>query len=45
MAVSTFVGGTLASSVPWLLVAVVVAWGYLTGIAVSLGQRLGRRSG
>jgi uncharacterized membrane protein YccC len=40
MAVSTFVGATLANSAPWVLVAVVVAWGYGTGLAVCLGQRL-----
>ena len=40
MAVSTFVGATLANGAPWVLVAVVVAWGYGTGLAVCLGQRL-----
>ena len=37
MAVSTFVGATAAAVMPWLLVAVVAAWGYLTGLAVALG--------
>jgi uncharacterized membrane protein YccC len=40
MAVSTFVGATLANSAPWVLVAVVIVWGYGTGLAVCLGQRL-----
>jgi uncharacterized membrane protein YccC len=40
MAVSTFVGATLANSAPWALVPVVVAWGYGTGLAVCLGKRL-----
>ena len=40
MAVSTFVGATVANAAPWVLVAVVVAWGYGTGLAVCLGQRL-----
>jgi uncharacterized membrane protein YccC len=38
MAVSTFVGGFVAESAPWLLVPVVALWGYMTGLAVSLGQ-------
>ena len=37
MAVSTFVGGTVAAAAPWLLVPVVVVWGYVTGLAVCLG--------
>jgi len=40
MAVSTFVGATVAHAAPWVLVPVVVAWGYGTGLAVCLGQRL-----
>jgi uncharacterized membrane protein YccC len=40
MAVSTFVGATLAASAPWLVVGVVVVWGYGTGLAVCLGKRL-----
>jgi uncharacterized membrane protein YccC len=40
MAVSTFVGATLADAAPCVLVAVVVAWGYGTGLAVCLGQGL-----
>jgi hypothetical protein len=39
MAVSTFVGATTAAIAPWLLVPIVAAWGYLTGLAVCLGQR------
>jgi uncharacterized membrane protein YccC len=38
MATSTFVGATIAASEPWLLVPVVMAWAYLAGITVSLGQ-------
>ena len=37
MAVSTFVGGTVAAAAPWLLVPVVMVWGYVTGLAVCLG--------
>ena len=37
MAVSTFVGGTVAAAAPWLLVPVVIVWGYVTGLAVCLG--------
>jgi hypothetical protein len=40
MAVSTFVGATAAAAAPWLLVAAVVVWGYLTGLAQCLGPRL-----
>lgn len=39
MAVSTFVGGTAAAAAPWLPVAVVIVWGYLTGLAACLGVR------
>ncbi len=39
MAVSTFVGATTAAMAPWLLVPVVMIWGYVTGLAVSLGPR------
>jgi hypothetical protein len=41
MAVSTFVGATTAALAPWLLVPMVAAWGYLTGLAICLGQRPG----
>jgi hypothetical protein len=37
MAVSTFVGGTVAAAAPWLLVPVVIVWGYVSGLAVCLG--------
>ena len=37
MAVSTFVGGTVAAAAPWLLVPVIMVWGYVTGLAVCLG--------
>ncbi|MET8950986.1 FUSC family protein [Streptomyces sp. NPDC004393] len=37
-AMSTFVGGVLAASAPWLLVPVVALWGYGTGLAVCLGR-------
>ncbi|HEX4670944.1 MAG TPA: FUSC family protein [Solirubrobacteraceae bacterium] len=40
MALSTFVGATVAKAAPWVLVAVVVTWGYGTGLAVCLGKRL-----
>jgi uncharacterized membrane protein YccC len=40
MAASTFVGATAAATAPWLLVAAVIVWGYLTGLAVCLGPRL-----
>jgi uncharacterized membrane protein YccC len=39
MALSTFVGGTVAAASPWLLVPVVAAWGYLTGLSVCLEPR------
>ena len=39
MAVSTLVGAITAATAPWLLVPVVALWGYLTGLAVCLGQR------
>ena len=38
MTVSTFVGGSLAHSVPWLLVPVVALWAYVAGVAASLGR-------
>lgn len=38
MALSTFVGATAAEASPWLLVPIVAAWGYLTGLSVSLGS-------
>jgi uncharacterized membrane protein YccC len=40
MAVSTFVGAATAAAAPWLLVPVVVVWGYVVGLAVCLGPRL-----
>ena len=40
MAVSTFVGAITAAIAPWLLVAIVAIWGYITGLAVSVGQRV-----
>lgn len=40
MAVSTFVGAVTAATAPWLLVPVVVVWGYVVGLAVCLGPRL-----
>ncbi|MGY4914641.1 FUSC family protein [Streptomyces sp. 900116325] len=40
MAVSTFVGAATAAVAPWLLVPVVVVWGYVVGLAVCLGPRL-----
>jgi len=39
MALSTFVGGTMAAASPWLLVPVIAAWGYLTGLSVCLEPR------
>ena len=39
MAVSTFVGGTVAWLAPWLFVPVVIVWGAITGLAVCLGRR------
>lgn len=41
MAVSTFVGGTLAAAAPWVLVPVVGLWGYVAGLAVCGGPRAG----
>ena len=40
MAVSTCVGATTAATIPWLLVPVVLVWGYVTGLMVCLGPRL-----
>jgi uncharacterized membrane protein YccC len=40
MAVSTFVGATTAAAAPWVLVPVVIVWGYLVGLAACLGPRL-----
>ncbi|MFF0289252.1 FUSC family protein [Streptomyces sp. NPDC005262] len=40
MAVSTFVGAATAAAAPWLLVPVVVVWGYVVGLLVCLGPRL-----
>ena len=39
MAVSTFVGTVAAASAPWLLVALIALWGYMTGLSVCLGPR------
>jgi uncharacterized membrane protein YccC len=39
VAVSTFVGATAAATAPWLLVAAVLVWGYVIGLAVCLGRR------
>ena len=39
MAISTFVGAVTAAISPWSLVPVIALWGYITGLAVSLGQR------
>jgi hypothetical protein len=38
--VSTFGGATTAATVPWLLVPIVLVWGYVTGLMVCLGPRL-----
>jgi len=38
MAVSTFVGATLAAGAPWLLPLVVAVWAYVTGLSVCLGS-------
>ena len=40
MAVTTFVGATTTATLPWLLVPVVTALGYVTGLAVALGPLL-----
>ena len=37
MAISTFVGATAADALPWLLVPIVFAWAYLSGLLASLG--------
>jgi hypothetical protein len=37
MAISTFVGATTADALPWLLVPIVFAWAYLSGVLASLG--------
>jgi uncharacterized membrane protein YccC len=37
MAVSTFAGATAAHGQPWLLVPIVCAWGYASGLLASLG--------
>jgi hypothetical protein len=39
MALSTFVGATVAAISPWLLVPVLAIWAYFTGLAVCLGPR------
>jgi uncharacterized membrane protein YccC len=38
MAFSTFVGSATAAASPWLLVPIVAAWAYFTGLAVCLGR-------
>ncbi len=38
MAASTFVGATTAAIAPWVLVPVVMVWGYVSGLAVALGR-------
>ena len=38
-AISTFVGATLAAAAPLALIPVIMIWGYVAGLAVSLGQR------
>ncbi|MEV5011948.1 FUSC family protein [Streptomyces sp. NPDC055692] len=40
MAVSSFVGGATAAAAPWVLVLVIIVWGYVAGLAVCLGPRL-----
>ena len=40
-AISTFVGATVAAAQPWALIPVIAVWGYVAGLAVSLGQRRG----
>ncbi|HET9169609.1 MAG TPA: FUSC family protein [Actinospica sp.] len=40
-ALSTFVGATVAAAQPWALIPVIALWGYVAGLAVSLGQRRG----
>jgi uncharacterized membrane protein YccC len=37
MAVSTFVGATADATAPWLLVPVIFAWAYTTGLIAALG--------
>ena len=37
MALSTFVGATIAATEHWLLIPVVALWGYITGLSVCLG--------
>jgi uncharacterized membrane protein YccC len=39
MALSTFVGATIAAISPWLLVPILAIWAYFTGLAVCLGPR------
>jgi uncharacterized membrane protein YccC/uncharacterized protein YjbJ (UPF0337 family) len=38
-AVSTFVGATIVAWQPWMLIPAITVWGYVAGLAVSLGQR------
>ncbi|HTJ69159.1 MAG TPA: FUSC family protein [Actinospica sp.] len=40
-AISTFVGAAVAAWQPWALIPVIAIWGYVAGLAVSLGQRRG----
>lgn len=37
MAVSTFVGATVASAAPWLLAVVIALWAYVAGVCAALG--------
>jgi uncharacterized membrane protein YccC len=39
MAISTFIGATLAALSPWALVPILAIWAYATGLAVCLGPR------
>jgi hypothetical protein len=39
MALSTFIGATMAATSGWLLVPIVAIWGYFTGLAIALGPR------
>jgi uncharacterized membrane protein YccC len=37
MAISTFVGATVANGRPWLLVPIVLGWAYVSGVLAALG--------
>ncbi len=39
MAISTFVGASVATAAPWLLVPIIAIWGYITGLSLCLGPR------